>query len=1262
MGYTGFVYGRRSVAIRLGVSLCLIAATLLSVWSARPVTEVKAAGRGTGMFRQTPVNVSFNSPTVTPGTASVQIVVSLTVANDSASRPGTVEIEIPVDPAVVDVDVPEYARTAGPLIPNTYQSTDLFAFPLQLGDASAIRIELVPPGNSTQINSGNGVFCTVTVPLRSNAPNGSYPLDASADNPFATRFTQAINSGGNEIPFTTTPGTLTISDGGGCPAISISPATLPNGTVGTVYSQTLTASGGQAPYNFIVTSGNLPTGLSLSTAGLLSGTPTVPNSFSFTVRATDANICGSSRTYTLTIDAVPCPTITISPSTLPNATVGTNYTQVLTASGGQAPYTFSLLSGALPTGIALSSSGTISGTPTASGTSNFTIRVIDNNGCVVTPSYSLQVEGPTCPTITVNPASLPGGTIGTAYNQVISATGGTAPYSFTVLSGSLPPGVTLATNGTLSGTPSSAGSFTFTVRATDTPGCTGQRTYTVAITGSGGCGTISLNPSVLPNGVVGTAYNQTVIASGGNGSYAFGVISGEIPPGIVLSPTGTFSGTPTTAGSYSFVLAATDSNSCSGSLSYTIVIDEPGGGCNSSISLSPKVLPLGQEFQVYNQPLTATGGTAPYFFQVTDGGLPEGITLTPEGVLFGTATLAGDFTFTVLVTDASNCTLNQTLTVTIIPGGCQPFSLNPATLQNGTAGEPYQQVFGVAGGTAPYQFSITQGGLPSGLTLSQSGTISGVPAVDGVSTFTVQVIDSLGCRTRQTYSITVGIPGCPTLGISPGSLPTAALGKPYTVKLSGTGGTAPYRFELVEGALPTGISFSQAGEFSGRPTVRGSFTFTLRVRDTIGCSGRQTYTVLADRVPDGKPPTVTVTAPKGGEQLIPGSFFEITWTSTDDTEVIKHDIALSINGGKSYDIAVAAGIFGSAQSFAWTVPAAETTQARIRVTAFDVELNAGNGVSPANFIITAPPEPPDFALSADPEVLAIPQGGAGNFSIQVEGFNGFDRPVTLSVESPTTQVAVAFPTGFALPGQVASLLVNTSLNTPPGVYDLVVTGTYEDLTHTLIVSVEVTVAGEFALVVNPSEGSVVIGQSTTLQVGVQGIGGFQQSVDLSVASSDEFVSAQLGTQQLSPGGVTTLTINAPSNAEPSTVTVTITGTFADLVQTVDVPIEVIRPGFTLSIDPPELNLKRKDKGVLAVTINRIGGFQGNILVSAPDKSLLKKSGLKFTPTQLNTTGSAVGFGYSVKSTAPEGTYTLVFTGRDDAGNIETAEVTLVISK
>ncbi|HNC44747.1 MAG TPA: putative Ig domain-containing protein, partial [Acidobacteriota bacterium] len=484
MGYTGFVYGRRSVAIRLGVSLCLIVATLLSVWSAQPVTEVKAAGRGAGMFRQTPVNVSFNSPTITPGTTSVQIEVSLTVGSSNNARPGTVEIEIPVDPAVVDVDVPEYTRTAGPLIPNTYQSTDLFAFPLQLGDASAIRIELVPPNNNARVNSGTGVFCTVTVPIRSTAPTGSYPLDASADNPFATRFTQAIADGGNEIPFTTTPGTLTISDGGGCPAISISPTTLPNGTVGTVYNQTISATGGQSPYTFSVTSGSLPTGLSLSSAGAITGTPTVPNSFSFTVRATDANQCSSSRTYTLTIDAVPCPTITISPSTLPNAAVGTNYNQVLTASGGQAPYTFSLLSGALPTGIALSSSGTLSGTPTASGTSNFTIRVIDNNGCVVTPSYSLKVDGPECPTITVNPASLPGGTIGTAYNQVISATGGTAPYAFTVLSGSLPPGVTLATNGTLSGTPSSAGSFTFTVRATDTPGCTGQRTYTVAITGS----------------------------------------------------------------------------------------------------------------------------------------------------------------------------------------------------------------------------------------------------------------------------------------------------------------------------------------------------------------------------------------------------------------------------------------------------------------------------------------------------------------------------------------------------------------------------------------------------------------------------------------------------------------------------------------------------------------------------------------------------------------------------------------------------------
>ena len=160
----------------------------------------------------------------------------------------------------------------------------------------------------------------------------------------------------------------------------MSPSTLSNGTVSTAYSQTITASGGTGPYVF-TSSGTLPTGLSLSSGGVLSGTPTTAGTFTFTVIATDqaGAGCTGSRSYTVIITAG-CPLITLSPSTLPNGTVSTAYSQTITASGGTSPYSFAVTSGTLPTGLSLSSAGVLSGTPTTAGVSSFTVTATPGPG------------------------------------------------------------------------------------------------------------------------------------------------------------------------------------------------------------------------------------------------------------------------------------------------------------------------------------------------------------------------------------------------------------------------------------------------------------------------------------------------------------------------------------------------------------------------------------------------------------------------------------------------------------------------------------------------------------------------------------------------------------------------------------------------------------------------------------------------------------------------------------------------------------------
>jgi sugar lactone lactonase YvrE len=164
-------------------------------------------------------------------------------------------------------------------------------------------------------------------------------------------------------------------------------ANLPAASVGASYSQQLSASGGTAPLTWTVNSGSLPRGLSLSPAGLISGTPAAAGSSTFSVQVADAALAIATLSFTLTVTV---PAITTN-SPLLQGTVGLNYSQTLSATGGAPPYTWTLLSGALPPGLALSSTGVITGIPTAVGTSNVTIKVVDAAANTATQDFTIVV-------------------------------------------------------------------------------------------------------------------------------------------------------------------------------------------------------------------------------------------------------------------------------------------------------------------------------------------------------------------------------------------------------------------------------------------------------------------------------------------------------------------------------------------------------------------------------------------------------------------------------------------------------------------------------------------------------------------------------------------------------------------------------------------------------------------------------------------------------------------------------------------------------
>ncbi len=418
-----------------------------------------------------------------------------------------------------------------------------------------------------------------------------------------------------------------------CPTITLTPASVPAGVVGTAYlTQNFSAAGGTGPYSFVLT-GTLPMGMTFS-GGALSGTPMQAGTFSFTVTATEAMTnCTGAQMYSL---SVTCPTITVTPTTLPNATVGTAYTGTLMASGGTASYTFSTVS-ALPMGLTLNSNGTITGIPMAATTVNINVIATDSKGCTGSAAVSFSIV---CPTITVTPTTLPNATAGVTYTGTLSANGGNASYTFALASGSsLPAGLTLNSNGTITGTPTTVGAVNVNVVATDSKGCTGSAAVGFSIV----CPTIMVNVPATNTGIVTAPFSQTFTQTGGVGTTTFSTAS-ALPTGLTLSAAGVLSGTPIQLGSFPLTVKATDNNNCMGTASYTLTISKANTTTVVVSSLSPSLINQAVTFTVTVAPVApATGtptGTVQFKIDGVAFGAPVALTVPPAPAAGGAIALA----------------------------------------------------------------------------------------------------------------------------------------------------------------------------------------------------------------------------------------------------------------------------------------------------------------------------------------------------------------------------------------------------------------------------------------------------------------------------------------------------------------------------------------------------------------------------------------------------------------------------------------------
>jgi CSLREA domain-containing protein len=460
-----------------------------------------------------------------------------------------------------------------------------------------------------------------------------------------------------------------------------------------------------------------------------------------------------------------CNPIGLTPSNLPNWNTSTPYNQTLTATGGNAAYTFKVVTGSLPNGVTLSPGGSLTGTPTATGTFNFTILATDASGCYGLRSYSITISN--CTTISLSPASLPNGAQGVSYNQKITASGGTAPYTFS-FTGSLPAGLSLSSAGVLSGTPTAVGVFNFTVKAiSNSNGCPGTQNYQITIAAPPSDVALS-NSSVAENAAINTAvgtfsttdadssnFTYTLVAGSGSNDNASFVISGNQ---LLTNAVFDFE----TRSSYSIRVRTSDETSLVFEKQFNISISNVNeaptishisnqvisvGGNTNALALTigdPETAPAALTVTgVSNNPAVVSNDAAHITFAGT--GSNRSVTITPLAQAIGTAVI------TITVNDGT-LTASDQFEVRV---DCSSITLG--ALPDGLAHMSYTHAITASGGTGSYTFAMLATALPPGLGLSSSGILSGVPTATGKFSFDVTVTDTnTGCTGSRSYQLVIG--------------------------------------------------------------------------------------------------------------------------------------------------------------------------------------------------------------------------------------------------------------------------------------------------------------------------------------------------------------------------------------------------------------------------------------------------------------------------------------------------------------------------
>jgi hypothetical protein len=452
--------------------------------------------------------------------------------------------------------------------------------------------------------------------------------------------------------------------------LTFSSNALPDGNIALPYSALFNTQGGDPPIQFALTSGSLPPGLKIDTTQTLQGTPSAPGKYSFTIQASDSKLptLTASQAFILTIDN----NLVLPNTSLPGAVQNVAYLEQIQPAGGTPPYHFALgQNSTLPPGLSLDpATGKVSGTPATVTANPDTMLVTISDSApqpaTIGPFVTLNVAPP----LSFQTTTLPDSVRGLGYGGNVSVTGGRGPYTVQVASGGLPDGLSVPSSTfgnafSFSGVATKDGTFQFTLKLSDSYETPNSATQNFQIR-------ISDPISITGPGSVGILYNQTYSTNfpvtGGIPPYAW-AMSSPPPPGFTFDPsTGIFSGTATGRAFFNPNVSVHDSSNPPQNATYfQFVLDIYG-----KLIILPTSLPPVKTNSNVMLGMQSTGGAAPLQWSIATGSLPPGLNFAMVGdlgVISGSPTTAGSYTFTVGLSDGNTGSLHQTasqqLTLTV---------------------------------------------------------------------------------------------------------------------------------------------------------------------------------------------------------------------------------------------------------------------------------------------------------------------------------------------------------------------------------------------------------------------------------------------------------------------------------------------------------------------------------------------------------------------------------------------------------------------